>query len=197
MTSSKDIALNTIRAEHRTLAAVINNLKEMIIDVQNGKSAMDFSLFWLMIHYIDSFPDQYHHPKESDWLFRLVKERTNAADALIGELLHQHELEPVALGNIRKCLGNYEAGVPGSLEELVTEIHSYADFTWKHLKAEEQDFFALAETHLETSDWDAIAHAFSENNDPLAGHADSNHFSQLLKEILNKTPAPLGLGNAH
>jgi hypothetical protein len=48
-----------------------------------------------------------------------------------------------------------------------------------------------------TSDWDAIAHAFSENNDPLAGHADSNHFSQLLKEILNKTPAPLGLGNAH
>lgn len=196
MASSKDIALNIIRAEHRTLAAVINNLKVMVIEVQSDKSAMDFSLFWLMIHYIDSFPDQFHHPKESDWLFRLVKNRTNAADALIDELLHQHELESFALGNIRKCLGNYEAGVFGSLEALVAEIHAYADFTWKHLKAEEHDFFPFAESHLENSDWDEIAHAFSENNDPLAGHADSNHFSQLFKEILNRTPAPLGLGNA-
>lgn len=196
MTSSKDIALNKIRAEHRTLAAVINNLKEMVVEVQSGKSAMDFSLFWLMIHYIDSFPDQFHHPKESDWLFRLVKERTNAADALIGELLHQHELEPIALGNIRKCLGNYEAGVPGSLDALVAEINAYADFTWKHLKAEEHEFFVFADSHLTSSDWDEIAQAFSKNNDPLAGHAESNHFSQLFKEILNKTPAPLGLGNA-
>lgn len=196
MTSSKDIALNKIRAEHRTLAAVINNLKEMVVEVQSGKSAIDFSLLWLMIHYIDSFPDQFHHPKESDWLFRLVKERTNAADSLIDGLLHQHELEPIALGNIRKCLGNYEAGVPGSLDALVVEINAFADFTWKHLKAEEHEFFVFAESHLTSSDWDEIAQAFSKNNDPLAGHAESNHFSQLFKEILNKTPAPLGLGNA-
>ena len=85
MTSSKDIALNKIRAEHRTLAAVINNLKEMIVDVSANKTEMNFSLFWLMVHYIDSFPDQFHHPKENDWLFRLVKDRTSQADDLIGE----------------------------------------------------------------------------------------------------------------
>ena len=196
MASSKEIALNTIRAEHRTLAAVINNLKAIVLEFQCGKSTIDFSLFWLMIHYIDSFPDQFHHPKESDWLFKLVKDRTNFADALINELVHQQDLEPAALGKIRKCLGNYEAGLPGSLEALVAEIHAYVDFTLKHLKVEEQEFFAFAETHLETSNWNAIAHAFSKNKEPLAGGADSNHFSQLLKEILNKTPAPLGFGNA-
>jgi hemerythrin-like domain-containing protein len=196
MTHSKDIALNKIRAEHRTLAAVINNLKEMVMDVRTGKLAMDFPLFWLMIHYIDSFPDQFHHPKESDWLFRLVKLRTDSADALIAELLKQHDLEPTILSRIRKCLGNFEAGVPGSIDVLAAEIHSYADFTWKHLKAEEHEFFAFAEAHLTESDWDQIAQAFSENKDPLAGHHDSQHFSELFREILNKTPAPFGLGHA-
>jgi hemerythrin-like domain-containing protein len=196
MTSSKDIALNKIRAEHRTLAAVINNLKEMLVEVRAGKMAMDFPLFWLMIHYIDSFPDQFHHPKESDWLFRLVKLRTNAADALISELLAQHDLEPVALGNMRKYLGNFEAGVPGSIDALEIEIHTYADFTWKHLKAEEHDLFPLAEAHLTSDDWDQIAKAFSENKDPLASHTESQNFSEMFREILNKTPAPLGFGHS-
>ena len=195
MTSSKDIALNKIRAEHRTLAAVINNLKEMIVDVSTNKIEMNFSLFWLMVHYIDIFPDQFHHPKENDWLFRLVKDRTSQADNLIDELLDQHKLEPILLGNIRKCLGNYEAGIPDSLQVLVTEIHAYADFTWKHLKAEEHEFFPLAEAYLTNADWDQISDAFTENTDPLAGQASSSHFSELFREILNKTPAPMGLGN--
>jgi hemerythrin-like domain-containing protein len=195
MTNSKDIALNKIRAEHRTLAAVINNLKEIVAEVSAGKMVINFPLCWLMIHYIDSFPNQFHHPKENEWLFRLVKERTSHADDLINELIEQHDLEPTLLGNIRKCLGNYEAGIPDSLQALVKEVHVYADFTWKHLKAEEHEFFTLAETHLKDADWDQIADAFSENTDPLSGHADSSHFSDLFREILNKTPAPLGLGN--
>jgi len=195
MTSSKDIALNKIRAEHRTLAAVINNLKEIVAEVSAGKMAMNYPLFWLMIHYIDSFPNQFHHPKENEWLFRLVKERTSHADDLICKLLEQHDLEPTLLGSIRKCLGNYEAGIPDSLQALVKEVHAYADFTWKHLKDEEHELFALAETYLTDADWDQIADAFGENTDPLSGHADSSHFSDLFREILNKTPAPLGLGN--
>jgi hemerythrin-like domain-containing protein len=107
----------------------------------------------------------------------------------------QHDLEPTLLGSIRRCLGNYEAGIPDSLQALVKEVHAYADFTWKHLKAEEHEFFALAETHLTDADWDQIADAFSENTDPLSGYAGSSHFSDLFREILNKTPAPLGLGN--
>jgi hemerythrin-like domain-containing protein len=195
MTSSKDIALNKIRAEHRTLAAVINNLKEIVAEVSAGKMAMNFQLFWLMIHYIDCFPNQFHHPKENDWLFRLVKERTSHADDLINELLVQHDLEPTLLGSIRRCLGNYEAGIPDSLEVLVKEVQAYADFTWKHLKAEEYEFFSMAETHLTDADWDQISDAFIENKDPLAGHSDNTHFSDLFREILNKTPAPFGLGN--
>ena len=194
MTDSKSIALNTIRAEHRALALVIDNIKGLIGEIRAERMRMDFPLFWSMIYYIDAFPDQLHHPKENDWLFSRVKLRTNEADALIGELLRQHEHEPVALGTIRKWLGNYEAGVAGSLEGLELAVKEFADFSRKHLRTEEHELLPIAESHLTSTDWDEIAKAFGENGDPLVGQHEGEQFIALFREIVDRTPAPLGLG---
>lgn len=196
MSDSKSKAINIIRAEHRALGAVINNIKAMLIEVQAQRMKMDFPLFWAMVYYIDAFPDRLHHPKEDDWLFSRLKQRTQLADSLIDTLQQQHQAEPAALGSIRRDLGNFEAGVPGSLETLQTTVAAYADFTWKHLRAEENDVLPLAETHLLASDWDTIAHAFAQNADPLVGSADSALFDALFHDIVKRTPAPLGLGAA-
>jgi hemerythrin-like domain-containing protein len=97
---------------------------------------------------------------------------------------------------MRRDLGNFEAGVPGSMDALQATVASYAEFTWKHLRAEENELLPLAETHLLASDWDAIAHAFEQNADPLVGSADNALFEKLFHDIVNRTPAPLGLGAA-
>lgn len=76
MSDSRTQALNTIRAEHRTLAAVIHNLKDLLTEVQAGRMPADFPLLWSMVYYIDAFPDRLHHPKEDEWLFRLLRART-------------------------------------------------------------------------------------------------------------------------
>lgn len=196
MSDSKSKAIGIIRAEHRALGAVINNIKAMLQEVQAQRMTMDFPLFWAMVYYIDAFPDRLHHPKEDDWLFARLKQRTPLADSLIDTLQRQHQAEPAALGGIRRHLGNFEAGVPASLEALQAAVAAYADFTWKHLRAEENDVLPLAETHLLPSDWDAIADAFAQNADPLAGSADSALFDALFHDIVKRTPAPLGLGAA-
>lgn len=196
MTDSKSKAINIIRAEHRALGAVINNIKAMLIEVQAQRMKMDFPLFWAMVYYIDAFPDRLHHPKEDDWLFSRLRQRTQRADSLIDALQSQHQAEPAALAGIRRDLGNFEAGVPGSLEALQATVAAYADFTWKHLRAEENELLPLAEVHLQASDWDAIAHAFAQNADPLMGSADSALFDALFHDIVKRTPAPLGLGAA-
>src|SRR3990167_10073648 len=113
MSDSRTQALNTIRAEHRTLAAVIHNLKDLLTEVHAQRMKVDFPLLWSMVYYIDAFPDRLHHPKEDEWLFRLLRFRTHEADALIDELQRQHTHEPQALGEIRRWLGNVEAGGPG------------------------------------------------------------------------------------
>ncbi|OGB52648.1 MAG: hypothetical protein A2496_12315 [Burkholderiales bacterium RIFOXYC12_FULL_60_6] len=196
MNDSKSKALSIIRAEHRALGAVINNIKAMLLEVQAERMTMDFRLFWAMVYYIDAFPDRLHHPKEDDWLFARLKQRTQLADSLIDALQSQHRAEPAALAGMRRDLGNFEAGVPGSLHALQVTVANYAEFTWKHLCAEENELLPLAEAHLLATDWDAISQAFAQNADPLVGSADNALFDKLFHDIVNRTPAPLGLGAA-
>ena len=194
MSDSKSVAIGTIRSEHRSLAAVINNMKAVLHEVRAGRMAMNYPLFWTMVHYIDVFPNQFHHPKEDGWLFARLKLRTQEADALIDELQSQHHGEAAVLGELRRWLGNAEANVAGSLDAFEAAVNAYADFTWKHLRCEEHDLLPLAETHLLGTDWDEIAQAFSGNQDPLSGqHPSGQVFSELFRSIVLKTPAPLGL----
>lgn len=193
MTDSKTKALGIIRAEHRALGAVINNIKGMLIEVQADRMAMDFRLFWAMVYYIDAFPDRLHHPKEDDWLFSRLTQRT-LADRLIDELQSQHQAEPAALAGLRRDPGSSEAGVPGSMDVLQATVAKYADFTWKHLRTEENEILPLAEAHLLASDWDAIAQALPKT--PIRWWDQRTPNCLMRYDIVKRTPAPLGLGAA-
>ena len=83
MTEPRTLALNTIRAEHGSLSAVVRNLRDLLAELRGQRAAVDFPLLWSMVYYIDAFPDRLHHPKEDQWLFRLLRARTGEADALI------------------------------------------------------------------------------------------------------------------
>lgn len=194
MSDSKSIALGIIRAEHRALVAVLDSLTALVAEIRDGRMTADFGLFWSMIYYIEAFPDQFHHPKENDWLFARLRLRTHEADALVTDLVRQHEQEEAALGCLRRWLGNFEAGVPGSLEQLEQTIRTYAEFSWKHLRAEEHELMPIAEAHLTSADWDDIAAAFSENGDPLVGKHEGERFIALFRQIVEQAPAPIGLG---
>lgn len=193
MSDSQSKAIGTIRSEHRSLAAVIHNMRELLNLANQGKQPLDFPLFWSMVYYIDAFPDVQHHPKEDNWLFARLKLRTREADALITQLEADHQEEAQSLGQIRRYLGNLEAGVPRSIESLDHALSRYADFTWRHLRMEEQELMPLAELHLLPSDWDDIADAFSSNQDPLALE-QAETFHEHFRAIVNRTPAPLGFG---
>jgi hemerythrin-like domain-containing protein len=194
MSDPKSIATGIIRAEHRALAAVIDSMKSMVAEIRAGRLTADYPLFWSMIHYIDAFPDRLHHPKEDDWLFARIRQRTRAADALIEELARQHLATESELNHLRKALGNCEAGVESALESLDASVQHYADFTWKHMATEEHELIPIGEACLTTTDWQDIAHAFQENCDPLAGQQEGTHFLALFRQIVEQTPAPMGLG---
>ena len=52
----------------------------------------------------------------------------------------------------------------------------------------------LARQVLEPADWEEIDTAFEENVDPMFGQQWNNEFSELLNHLINRLPAPLGLG---
>src|SRR5207249_9744958 len=44
-----------------------------------------------MLHYIDAFPERFHHPKEDAYLFRRLRERDPSAGELLDRLETEHE----------------------------------------------------------------------------------------------------------
>ena len=86
----RDSALAIIREEHRMLRSVMHALEQVVQEMLTRHADADHALIACMLYYIDDFPERCHHPKEDEYLFRLLRERTSSADALLDELQAQH-----------------------------------------------------------------------------------------------------------
>ena len=56
-------AIQKIRDEHRSISAVLHALKQLARDAQDARVKPDFAVFRAILHYIDQFPEELHHPK--------------------------------------------------------------------------------------------------------------------------------------
>ena len=68
-------AIQIIEDEHRSLAAVLHGLLYLVREIRLRNAKPDFELLGAMLHYIDAFPERFHHPKEDAYLFRHLRER--------------------------------------------------------------------------------------------------------------------------
>lgn len=151
MSAQESAASCIIRAERRALAAVINTMKTMIGEIRAGRMKPDFRLFWGMVQYIDAFPERVRHPRKEDWRFDRIRQRTLLADALIAELGTQHRTGG-PLDALRKCLGDFEAGIAGALEGLDAAIETYAEYSWAHVDLEALELLPRGEALLTDAD---------------------------------------------
>jgi 3-hydroxyisobutyrate dehydrogenase-like beta-hydroxyacid dehydrogenase/hemerythrin-like domain-containing protein len=187
-------ALDVIKAEHRSLAAVLDATKFLVDELRGGRIEPDFKLLWAILHYIDAFSEKLHHPKEDLYLFAKLRARTHAADALIDELQTQHQGGERRMQALQTAIGSFEADAPNAFEAFAKSVQEFADFSWKHMTLEEKQLMPLAQAHLTRSDWAEIARVFHDNNDPLFGKDQSEQFDRLFTRIANLLPAPIGLG---
>ena len=67
----------------------------------------------------------------------------------------------------------------------------------RHMATEERELLPIGEACLTAADWEEIAHAFQENCDPLTGQQEGAQFLAIFRQIVERTPAPMGLGTRH
>ena len=194
MSEGRDLALRTIRSEHRSLGAVLQTLRDMVAEVSDGGASPDFALLWKMVYYIEAYPDRLHHPKEDQELFPRVRARSPAAAAVIDKLELDHQQCESQLDHVRIALAHVEAGLIEELPQLKARVNAFADFYWRHMRMEEEQLLPLAERDLSDADWQAVGRSFGANTDPLGG-GPAEKFWSLLHEIVNRAPAPHGLGS--
>jgi hemerythrin-like domain-containing protein len=187
--------LRIIRAEHSALAAMLRSIILLLDQHRRDHTQPDFRALRAMLFYVDEFPEQRHHRKESELLFPKLRARTPLSRDLLDRLDAEHargehmirELEHALLGF--EMLGEARRG---AFEEAARR---YVEFYLSHMGLEEREILPLAERVLTREDWLELDEAFQANRDPLTGHAPEPDYQALFTQIVSVVPAPIGLGS--
>ena len=190
------IALNIIRDEHRSIAAVLHGMQELVHRIRERGAKIDPRVFRAMLYYLDTFSERMHHPKEDRHLFAPLRKLGAGVDALIAELEREHAEGENTLRRVEQCLLRYEEGGEKEFPAFAREVDRFVEGYWDHMRKEEDKVFPLAEKLFAPADWDAIDRAFRANADPLAEDRNQKDFRKLFSRIVSLAPPPVGLGPA-
>jgi hemerythrin-like domain-containing protein len=186
-------AVRILRDEHRSISAVLQSLQQLARLAQDPVVKPDFAVFRAMIYYLDAFPERSHHPKEDDYLFARLLERSPAALPLVEKLKAEHVLGARLVRELERAVIAFEATWPHGAADFAAVVNGYVEFHWAHMTCEEQELLPLAEAALGPEDWKAVDRAFAENEDPIADLRGQD-FGKLFARIVSLAPAPIGLG---
>ena len=183
-------AIQIIQEEHRKLWRVVTTIN-IVADELDAGSPVTPGFFNAIFDYIDGFVDQAHHPKEDDFLFRLVRLRTDRGNAVLEKLEATHQSGPDTLRNLRLRLAHAKQGDCAAFTEA---LRAYTQHLKDHIRTEERDLIPLAREVLTTEDWAEIDQAFLDNKDPLFGEQASEQYRELYHRIVALAPESVGLG---
>ncbi len=190
-------ALRIIHEEHAALAAMLRSILLLLSRHRRDATFPDFAVLRAMLFYMDEFPEQRHHVKESALLFPKLRARSDEANQVLERLDQDHARGERAIRDLEHALLAFE--MMGETRRAAFELaaRQYADFYFEHMLLEEKQVLPLAERVLDAQDWAELDAAFTANRDPLTGHEPEDEYRALFSRIVNALPAPLGLGEAH
>jgi len=188
-------AIRIIREEHMALAAMLRSILLLLEQHHREASQPDFAALRAMLFYVDEFPEQRHHRKETELLFPKLRARTPLAREMLDKLDHDHGRGEHMIRELEHALLGFE--MLGEPRRTVFEqaAQRYVDFYLAHMALEEREILPLAERVLTAQDWADLDEAFKANRDPLTGHEPEADYRALFTRIVNLVPAPIGLGS--
>ena len=187
---AQEVAIATIKQEHRTLAIVVSALQQWLAKVAERHAEADFGFFAAALYYINDFPERYHHPKEDNHLFKALRLRTTRLDAVMDDLQAEHVRSAQMVAYMEHTLVQYQGGAPNGLVLFKAAVDAYAAMLSDHMRKEEE-LLAQAPAYLNREDWRDIAAAFDANDDPLLGNRASEEFGKLYVRIVVSLPSKM------
>lgn len=184
-------AIQIIQDEHRKLWRVASTIN-IVADEMDAGSPVPTPFFHAVFDYIEGFIDHAHHPKEDDFLFRLLRQRSDKAEAVLLQLEANHQHGPATLRALRNELARAAQGNCGA---FTAALRSYTKNLEEHIRTEERDILPLAREVLLAEDWVVIDKAFADNDDPLFGQQATEQYRELYHRIVALAPESVGLGS--
>jgi hemerythrin-like domain-containing protein len=187
-------ALQVIQAEHQALSAMLRSLNMLLRRSRDERRPPPFDVMRAMLFYVDEFPERLHHPKESQLLFPKVRERCPDLIPVLDQLDADHERGEASIRELEHRMLAYEVMGEARREAFEKALARYVENYLKHMALEDSAILPAARQHLMAEDWAELDSAFDANRDPLTGHPASEEYAPLFRKIVDRAPAPIGLG---
>lgn len=178
-------ALGVIHDEHRSMAVVLQAMNQIVATPAGapGLAASDLITLDAMLAYLREFPQRLHHPKEEQHLHPLLRLRVPACHETLAEIEAQHLREAQLVAAVNDALVAARAGSAAAPEALVTSVRLLVTAVWEHIGFEERVVLPMALEHLSEQDWQGVADAFADNNDPDFGSLPTEEFRRIFARI--------------
>src|SRR5262249_49926856 len=151
-------------------------LEFLVRETRERGAAPQWPLLRAILHYIKSFPEALHHPKEDAYLFRKLRLRTADFNDTLDELERQHVEGAKLVAEMDAALQGYEMDPAGGFERFAAAVRAFAALEWPHMLLETKVILPAAQKHLTTEDWAELGHAFAQNGDPrFSADADEEY----------------------
>ena len=187
------VALTVIQREHRALAAVVYCFEKVLGEIRLKRLQPDFALFEAILQYVQDFPDRFHHPKEDEILFPLLRKRAPAVGKTLDQLQEQHHEGVRLTSELKWKLSAWKDGGDSEFAAFDEAARLFIDFQRRHIGLEERDIIPAARQTFTAADWMQVDAAFASNDDPLFGRRPRAAFDALFSKIATLAPEPHGL----
>jgi hemerythrin-like domain-containing protein len=184
--------LDIIRNEHRSIRVVLDGLLYLAENAKRGSTAVDARVFRALLHYLETYAERLHHPKEDRYLFAAMRQYGPRAESVVAGLEAEHTAGERTLRDLDHYLARCEEGGGKALPAFAKAAEDFVRGYLLHMKKEEDEVFPLALELLGPADWAVIDRAFEENHDTLAGVGDAQDLKQALNRIVKLASAPGG-----
>ena len=188
-------SIRIILDEHSALRAMLRSLTMMLDRGPMDDKHQFFDVVRAMLFYIDEFPEQLHHPKESLLLFPKVAQLAPQTQDTLRRLEKDHVQGETKVRELQHLLLAWELLGESRRAALEQAVRSYIGFYLEHIHQEETLILPAAQKVLTDSDWQMLDEAFAGNADPLTQVSLRDpRFDLLFSRIVMQAPTPIGLG---
>jgi len=168
-------------AEHVNFAQLLDLLEAQVGAFHRGERP-NYHLMGDIVHYLRSFADCVHHPRE-DVAFARLAEREPAMELMINRLLQEHRVISTAGEELLNRLSEAAEDVMTPRVALEAAAATYLVYYRHHLATEEREIMPRAGQLLTQEDWAAVAATVPAASDPLFGNDVDARFRELRKQI--------------
>lgn len=196
--SRSDQVIRTIVQEHQGLWRIIDLLDQLQQDMNVNANQPDELLFTTIFDYIEHFSKRVHSQPKEIMLYQCLREKAPETRELLDKLENGYVVGHDKLKELRQLLHDCMSAWPEGREAFSHALTRFTQALRKHIKKEEGVVIPRARETLSQEDWEKIAAARDQTQDPLFGERVREEFRELRHKIVSMTPEHLGgLGVVH